>query len=112
MGTEHDPTAGAPPAAYPVAVFGPFHPYRGGIAHHTTLLARTLARTHPVLGINFRRLYPSFLFPGRTQLDASQAPLVADGVQVARLVDSIGPLTWPGAVRAARRSGTRLLVVQ
>jgi glycosyltransferase involved in cell wall biosynthesis len=95
-----------------VAVFGPFHPYRGGIAHHTTLLARTLARTHPVLGINFRRLYPGFLFPGRTQYDSSTEPLAAEGVQIARLVDSIGPHTWPGATRAARRFGTRLLVVQ
>lgn len=99
-------------AAWPVAVLGPFHPYRGGIAHHTTLLATTLAAAHPVLGLNYRRLYPGFLFPGSTQMDASGEPLEATGVRVERVVDSIGPHTWPLAVRALRRHGARLLVVQ
>lgn len=99
------------PTRYPVAVLGPFHPYRGGIAHHTTLLARTLAATHPVVGINFTRLYPSFLFPGRTQFDDSAAPLEAGGVEIVRAVDSIGPHTWPRAAGEVRRAGARLLVV-
>jgi glycosyltransferase involved in cell wall biosynthesis len=95
----------------PIAVFGPFHPHRGGIAHHTTLLAQTLAQEHPVLGIGFTRLYPSFLFPGKTQFDASAAPLVPRGVTVRPLVDSIAPHTWPRAVAAARAFGARLMVV-
>jgi glycosyltransferase involved in cell wall biosynthesis len=98
--------------SYPVAVLGPFHPYRGGIAHHTTLLARTLAESHPVLGVNFTRLYPGFLFPGRTQYDASGAALHAEGVQVVRLLDSIGPHTWWRTAGAIRSSGARLLVLQ
>ena len=105
------PPGGATPG-YPIAVFGPFHPYRGGIAHHTTLLAAALAERHPVLGVNFTRLYPGVLFPGRTQFDASRAPLAAPGVRVERLVDSIGPHTWPRAARAVRAHGTRLLIVQ
>lgn len=99
-------------SSYPVAVLGPFHPYRGGIAHHTTLLARSLAAEHPVLGVNFTRLYPGLLFPGRTQFDDSQAPLHAEGVQVQRLLDSIGPHTWWRAARAIRAAGTSLLIVQ
>jgi len=106
------PPGGAAPGGYPITVFGPFHPYRGGIAHHTTLLASTLAEHHPVLGLNFTRLYPGLLFPGRTQFDASTAPLEAPGVRIERLVDSIGPHTWPRAARAVRAHGTRLLVVQ
>jgi glycosyltransferase involved in cell wall biosynthesis len=100
------------PSAYPVAVFGPFHPHRGGIAHHTTLLAQTLATAHPVLGIGFTRLYPGFLFPGRTQLDASEAPVLPQGVEVRPLVDCIAPHSWVAAVSALRRFRTRLLVVQ
>jgi glycosyltransferase involved in cell wall biosynthesis len=87
------------------------HPYRGGIAHHTTLLARTLARQHPVLGLNFTRLYPGILFPGKTQLDESGEPLHAEGVRVVRVVDSIGPHTWRRAVGLGRAFGTKLLVV-
>ena len=99
-------------AGWPLAVVGPFHPYRGGIAHHTTLLARTLAARHPVLGVNFTRLYPGFLFPGRTQYDASVEPLEPNGVEVVRLLDSIGPLSWWRAARAVRVRGCRLLLVQ
>jgi glycosyltransferase involved in cell wall biosynthesis len=57
-------------------------------------------------------LYPDFLFPGRTQLDASAEPLRAEGVQVQRLVDSIAPHTWWRAAAAVRRFGARLLIVQ
>jgi glycosyltransferase involved in cell wall biosynthesis len=100
------------PEGYPVAVLGPFHPYRGGIAHHTTLLARALSEHHPVLGLNFTRLYPGVLFPGRSQMDESAEPLDAGNVQVHRVVDSMGPHTWPRAAALARRFGARLLVVQ
>ena len=104
------PPAGA--AHWPLAVLGPFHPYRGGIAHHTTLLARALASQHPVLGINFTRLYPGFLFPGQTQFDASAEPLAPEGFRVERLLDSIGPHTWPRAARAVTHSGCKLLLLQ
>lgn len=100
------------PAKYPVAVFGPYHPHRGGIAHHTTLLAQTLAQDHPVLGLGFTRLYPGFLFPGKTQRDESGVPLLPQGVEVRHLVDSVGPHTWLAAVSALRRFHTKLLVVQ
>ncbi len=97
---------------WPVAILGPFPPYRGGIAQHTALLARTLAVRHPVIGISFKRLYPGFLFPGRTQFDPSAASLVAADWHVERHVDSIGPHTWPRAARAVIRADCRLLIVQ
>ncbi len=98
--------------SWPVAVLGPFHPYRGGIAHHTTLLAQALAAEHEVLGLGFKRLYPGFLFPGRTQFDTSAEPLRPAGLRVERCVDSIAPHTWIGAARALQRAGSRLLVAQ
>ena len=99
-------------SAWPLAVLGPFHPYRGGIAHHTTLLVRSLMAQHPVLGLNFSRLYPGFLFPGRTQYDDSADPLQASGVETPRCVDSIGPWTWHGAAQRAIDFGARLLILQ
>ncbi len=53
---------------------GPAYPYRGGIAHFNSLLAREFAKDHDVLVVNFKRLYPSFLFPGKTQFDESGEP--------------------------------------
>jgi glycosyltransferase involved in cell wall biosynthesis len=75
-------------------------------------MVRTLLPQHRILGVNFSRLYPGLLFPGRTQYDESGDPLQASGVDTPRCVDSIGPWTWPGAARRVADFGARLLVVQ
>lgn len=80
-----------------VCLIGPAYPYRGGIAHFTTLLAREFSRSHEILVVNFSRLYPSFLFPGKTQFDESAAPI---DVSSERIIDSINPFS---SIRAARR---------
>jgi hypothetical protein len=59
-----------------VTVIGPTYPFRGGIAHYTTLLVRTLRTAgHQVDFLSFRRQYPQLLFPGRTDRDPSRAVL-------------------------------------
>ena len=79
---------------------GPAYPYRGGIAHFTSLLAKEFAKDHDVLVVNFKRLYPSFLFPGKTQLDVSKEPLSVASV---RTIDSLDPTSfWRTARRIAR----------
>jgi glycosyltransferase involved in cell wall biosynthesis len=81
-------------------LIGPTYPYRGGISHYNTCLMRELAKRHEVRAINFSRLYPGFLFPGKTQLDESRTPLTADSE---RAIDSINPFTWiRTGFRAAR----------
>jgi len=52
-----------------VAVVGPTHPYKGGVAAHTTALAHELRRAgHDVELVSWRHLYPSLLYPGRQKL--------------------------------------------
>ncbi len=82
-----------------LCIVGPCHPYRGGIAHHTTLLARALSETHDVHVVNFSRMYPDVLFPGKTQYDESERPL---GLDAERLLDSISPLSWRQSARYIR----------
>ena len=74
-----------------IALVGPAWPYRGGISHYNTCLAEQLYRTHEVEVVNYSRLYPGFLFPGKTQYDESKDAHRVDSV---RLIDSINPLTW------------------
>ena len=83
-----------------VALLGPTHPHRGGIAHYTTLLARSFAKSHETHIVSFTRLYPGILFPGATQFDRSAEALLPP-VDPERLLDSVNPLTW-------RRAGMRL----
>ena len=93
-----------------VALLGPTHPYRGGIAHYTTLLARAFAERHEVSIVSFSRLYPGFLFPGTTQLDESRDALQPP-VPPERLVDSLAPWTWLAAGKRLRAIGPDVLVV-
>ena len=83
-----------------LCLVGPTYPYRGGISHYTTRLIAELGRRHEVLAVNFKRLYPGFLFPGKTQLDESGRPLSSESL---RLIDSLNPITWIAAgLRIAR----------
>ena len=81
-------------------LIGPAYPYRGGISHYNTSLIRELAKRHAVRAVNFRRLYPNILFPGKTQYDESASPYEAPSE---RIIDSINPFTWiKSGFRAAR----------
>ena len=77
-----------------IAIVGPMHPYRGGIAHFTEMTVTGLAdRGHDVHPVSFSRQYPELLFPGKTQYEPdSDAPAAIRGAP--RLLDSINPLSW------------------
>ncbi|MFX1411391.1 MAG: glycosyltransferase [Promethearchaeota archaeon] len=74
-------------------LIGPVYPYRGGIAHYTTMLYRALReRGHEVLLVSFKRQYPQWLFPGPSDKDPSQKPLSVDDARY--WIDSLNPITW------------------
>lgn len=74
-----------------ISLVGPVYPYRGGIAHHTSLLAKHLGARHAVQLISFRRQYPRWMFPGQTDRDPSAVPLQSNA---SYLLDPFNPLTW------------------
>jgi D-inositol-3-phosphate glycosyltransferase len=85
-----------------LAIVGPIKPWRGGIALHTAAMAAAArARGHEVTVISYRRLYPSVLFPGRSQLEpgARSPSLDSSSGDVRPLLDSLSPLSW---LRAGR----------
>lgn len=76
-----------------VVLVGPVYPYRGGIAHYTTMLYRALReRGHDVLMISFKRQYPRWLYPGKSDKDPSKQPLVVEEAKY--WIDSLNPITW------------------
>lgn len=78
------------------ALIGPTYPYRGGIAHYTTLLARHLRQQHEVLLLSFSRQYPGWLFPGRSDKDPSERPLRTEAEYI---LDPLNPWTWRQTLR-------------
>ena len=92
-----------------LCLLGPGYPYRGGIAHYTTLLARELrARGHEVMFLGFSRQYPRWLYPGQTDQDPSRVPLVDEYVPV---LDSLNPLSWIATARRVRQAQAELLII-
>lgn len=93
-----------------VAILGPAHPWRGGIAHHTASLYRALDDAgHDVCLYNFSRLYPEIFFPGRSQLDPSAH---AFSVPSQQIFDPIDPRTWLRMAQALYETRPARLLMQ
>ncbi len=73
-------------------IISPAHPLRGGIASLSERLAQAMQEAgHEVEIISFSLQYPSFLFPGKTQLTADPAP---HGLRILPLINSVNPFNW------------------
>lgn len=90
-----------------IILIGPAYPWRGGIAHHTSLLAKHLAISHKVEVITFKRQYPSLLFPGRTQYETGEHPSAFPALQ---WIDSINPLNWIATAFRLRRKFPDIII--
>lgn len=75
-----------------IVIIGTAYPFRGGLATFNQRLAQQFqADGHHVELITFTTQYPSFLFPGKTQLSTEAAP--AD-LTIRRAIHSCNPFTW------------------
>jgi glycosyltransferase involved in cell wall biosynthesis len=95
-----------------IAVVGPVHPYRGGIAHFTEMTVEALAaRGHDVRPYSFSRQYPELLFPGKTQFapDDDAPPEVRGAPQV---IDTVNPVTWVQTALRLHRARPDAVVFQ
>lgn len=87
-----------------------FYPFRGGIAQFNSLLYRELEKAHEVDAITFKRQYPEFLFPGKTQLVAVDD--IADKVPSKRWLDSINPFSYLSTARKVKRLHPDLIITK
>jgi glycosyltransferase involved in cell wall biosynthesis len=80
-----------------IVIVGPAYPLRGGNALFVAHLFDSLRVDHDVTVVSFKRLYPTLLFPGKTQMNVSREPVKTTPSR--QLIDSVNPVTW---FRAAR----------
>lgn len=93
-----------------IAILSPIYPYRGGIAQFSAMLYQELVKEgHEVEAFNFKRLYPDFLFPGKTQYVEEGDNAVK--VESLRILDSINPFTYSKTVKALRDFKPDVLVI-
>jgi glycosyltransferase involved in cell wall biosynthesis len=81
-----------------ISIIGPVAPYRGGIAHFTTLLAKKLVEAgHEVQVISFKKQYPAWLYPGESDKDYSPG---RETVEAVYLLTPLNPVSWWKTIRA------------
>ena len=81
-----------------ITLVGPVYPYRGGIAHFTGMLAQKLIEAgHDVQMISFKKQYPLWLYPGKSDKDYSEG---REKIDAAYLLAPLNPLSWKRAVDA------------
>ena len=74
-----------------IALIGLAYPFRGGIAHYTTILCDELRRSYEVRFFSLNKQYPSFLFPGTTQYDESDSVISTEHEVT---LEALNPISW------------------
>jgi glycosyltransferase involved in cell wall biosynthesis len=74
-----------------IIIIGPTYPYRGGNSLYVSFVYETLSKEFEVKIFNYKLLYPSFLFPGKTQFDTSGE---VKKIPSERIVNSLNPFNW------------------
>lgn len=93
-----------------IAVLSCFYPYRGGISQFNANLLLELGREHSVKAFNFKRQYPEFLFPGKTQYVTPEDEAVP--VESEILLDTAVPFNWPKTARRIREWNPDILIIR
>lgn len=92
-----------------VVILGTAWPFRGGIAAYNQRLAvEYLEQGYEVIIYGFSLQYPSFLFPGKTQLTGELKPAKPE---IVSRVNSINPLNWILVGREIKRMNPDILIV-
>ena len=93
-----------------IAIIGPAHPLRGGLATYNARLAEVLqAQGHSVTIYSFSLQYPGFLFPGTSQFTDEPAP---EGIRIETLINSVNPFNWLKAGQRIKKARPDLVIVR
>jgi glycosyltransferase involved in cell wall biosynthesis len=92
-----------------IAYLSTFYPFRGGIAQFNANLCEALRKEHEVIPFTFRRQYPEFLFPGKTQyVTEKDSAVFIDSLPV---LDTANPFSyWSSAKRIAEKQPDVLIM--
>lgn len=92
-----------------IALLSCFYPFRGGISQFNASLMLELGKTCTVKAFNFKRQYPEFLFPGKTQYVTKDDDAVPVESEV--LLDTANPFTYGKTYRAIRDWNPDLVII-
>ena len=93
-----------------IAILSCFYPYRGGISQFNACLYDELRKNHIVKAFNFKRQYPEFLFPGKTQYVTPDDEAVP--VESESLLDTANPFSYISTYKTIKAWKPDVLIVR
>ncbi len=96
--------------ALKIAIIGPAHPLRGGIADFNEALCKGFTDAGMEACIfSFSYQYPDFLFPGKSQFTSDPPD---HQIRIYTTINSLNPLSWILTARRIRRMKPDMLIVR
>lgn len=93
-----------------IAYLSTFYPFRGGIAQFNANLYEALKTEHEVIPFTFKRQYPDFLFPGKTQYVTADDNAIL--VPSRAVLDTANPFTYPLAAKQIAKEQPDVLIMK
>ena len=79
-----------------ISLFSAFPPFRGGISQFGTKLSEALEKKHELALITFKKQYPDWLFPGKSQFDLNQKTELNS--KITRIISTFSILSYYKAI--------------
>jgi len=93
-----------------IIMIGPVYPYRGGIAHYTSLMIQELQKKHNGTMVSYKLQYPRILYPRGTQKDYENRAFQIEPTHY--LVNTICPFSWFKTACFIKSQRPDLVIVQ
>ncbi|HMQ70173.1 MAG TPA: glycosyltransferase [Ignavibacteria bacterium] len=93
-----------------IIIAGTAFPMRGGIAQYNSLMYKYFSEADDVKVYSFKRQYPEFLFPGKTQFEQGEPAVKIPDDKNVISIDSINPFNWLSAGKKIASENPDLLI--
>ena len=92
-------------STHKVVFFSALPPYRGGISDFSELVVSAMEQLCDFKAFTFKKQYPNFLFPGKTQLSQNKL-----SKSYPRIVSGFNPLSYFSALRQMKKSSPTIFI--
>lgn len=92
-----------------IVLIGPVYPYKGGIAHYTSLMYQALSKKYDVEMISYKMQYPKLLFK-KEQKDYSNDMFKVENTQF--LINTANPFNIIGVANKIKKRKPDLVIMQ
>ena len=93
-----------------IIMIGPVYPYKGGIAHYTSLMVQELSKKHNVTMISYKLQYPKILFPRSSQKDYGNKSFQIEPTHF--LINTVNPISYFQTANYIKKQKPDLVILQ